>query len=294
MPQPCLFRRAQISKENSKRMAWSSRFWEKPKQFTMVIYLLSGLCVGYVGYIWLYGCNGLWNCRSKYRVIPIAPKKTFFRRACWLPLQNNLRLHAYTDTYNMWIYIYIYTCKYMYIYILYSHLYLYIHMYLHICDLSTYHPTSTFSEDLLPSKKHVYRTSDTKHPTIQIGQPLLLFWWPTYYLFKNLHPTIICSFIIDFSTCLIYILDHTFLQASWRCRGPLTSSVWPSSSSLFSWFSWRFAAASHSAAPGYTPGPGASSLTGAAQGRMTSDIANLQIEMWYHVVFMDDKYWKIT
>ena len=168
---------------------------------------------------------------------------------------------------------------YIYIYILYSHLYLYIHMYLHICDLSTYHPTSTFSEDLLPSKKHVYRTSDTKHPTIQIGQPLLLFWWPTYYLFKNLHPTIICSFIIDFSTFLIYILDHTFLQASWRCRGPLTSSVWPSSSSLFSWFSWRFAAASHSAAPGYTLGPGASSLTGAAQGRMTSDIANLQIEM---------------
>ena len=182
MPQPCLFRRAQISKENSKRMAWSSRFWEKPKQITMVIYLLSGLCVGYVGYIWLYGCNGLWNYHSKYRVIPIAPKKTFFRRACWLPLQNNLRLHAYTDTYNMWIYIY--TC--IYIYILYSHLYLYIHMYLHLCDLSTYHPTSTFSEDLLPSKKHVYRTSDTKHPTIQIGQPLLLFWWPTYYLFKKL------------------------------------------------------------------------------------------------------------
>ena len=59
------------------------------------------------------------------------------------------------------------------------------HMYLHICDLSNYHPASTFSEGLLAFKKHVYRT-DTKHPTIQTGQPPSLVWEPTYYLFKKL------------------------------------------------------------------------------------------------------------
>jgi hypothetical protein len=83
--------------------------------------------VGYVGYIWLYGCNGLWNYHSKYRVIPIAPKKTFFRRACWLPLQNNLRLHAYTDTYNMWIYIY--TCIYIYIHIIFTFIPIYTYVF---------------------------------------------------------------------------------------------------------------------------------------------------------------------